>query len=362
MQHQPVAEFKEVIEELGGSPVNYVMLAGYNSFRTELGLGNYDQASPEQMEILRTIMKRELEDGAWGISFGIEYAPGITYEEMVFACSASEDPNHFVSAHYRSACNDDVSPVEEMIRLAEEIPQKFQISHLSSCAATGKMEEVLQLINGAMEKNPKLNYDTYPYHAFSTKIGSEVFAEGCMERWGREYSDILLTDEPYRNVRCTREIYEDARANYPEMLAVAFVMNEEEIAAAIANPKGMVASDSIIKQGKGHPRAAGTFPRVLAKYVRGEQLLPMADALRKITLEPAARIGLDRKGRLEAGCDADITIFNPETIEEKADWSHLEAPVGIDYVLIGGEKAIAEGQRVNPRLGRFLDYRDREKL
>ena len=106
----------------------------------------------------------------------------------------------------------------------------------------------------------------------------------------------------------------------------------------------------------GHPRAAGTFPRVLGKYVREEKLLPLVDALRKMTLEPAKRLGLDAKGRLAEGTDADITIFDPETIIDKADWSHLEAPEGIEYVLIGGQKAIEKGKKVNDRLGRFISY------
>ena len=134
-------------------------------------------------------------------------------------------------------------------------------------------------------------------------------------------------------------------------------MNEEEIAAAIANPNGMVASDGIINHGNGHPRAAGTFPRVLGKYVREDKVVSMVDALRKMTLEPAKRLGLEAsKGQIAVGADADITIFDPQTIIDKADFTHLEAPVGIEYVLIGGQKAIAEGQKVNDRLGRFIPF------
>ena len=134
-------------------------------------------------------------------------------------------------------------------------------------------------------------------------------------------------------------------------------MNEEEIAAAIANKNGMVASDGIVNHGNGHPRAAGTFPRVLGKYVREDKVITMIDALRKISLEPAKRLGLEAvKGQLSVGADGDIVIFNPETIIDKADFAHLEAPVGIEYVLIGGQKAIAEGKKVNDRLGRFLPF------
>ncbi|MBQ8562842.1 MAG: amidohydrolase family protein, partial [Firmicutes bacterium] len=347
VQYQPLSEFKAILEEKGGAPVNYVMLAGYNSYRTDLGIGRYEHASQEQMESLKASMEKELAEGAWGISFGIEYDPGITYEEMLFACGASDNPRHLVAAHYREDCIGMIDPIEEMVKLSSEIPQKFQISHLSSCSAMGMMEASLNCINTAMETNPKLNYDTYPYNAFSTHMGSAVFEDGCLEGWGKDYDSILLTDDPYKNVYCTEEIFNKARAEYPNMLAVAFVMNEEEIAQSIANPNGMVASDAIINHGNGHPRAAGTFPRVLGKYVREDKVLPMIDALRKISYLPAQRIGLTAKGRLEAGCDADITIFNPDTIIDKADWTHLEAPEGIDYVLIGGQIAVKDGKRVN---------------
>ena len=140
-------------------------------------------------------------------------------------------------------------------------------------------------------------------------MGSAVFEDGCMETWGKSYDSVLLTDEPYKNVRCTKEIFEKARAEYPEMLAVAFVMNEDEIAAAVANKYGMIGSDAIISNGGGHPRAAGTFPRVLGKYVREEGRLSLIDGLRKMTLTPADRLNLKSKGRIKEGCDADLTIL-----------------------------------------------------
>ena len=357
VQKQPLSVFKSVLDELGGSPVNYMILAGYNHFRTEMGIGRYEHPSQEQMDELREIMKRELAEGAYGISFGIEYDPGITYDEMLWAVRASDDPHLLVSAHYRDETKkDDLFPVEEMIRFSQDIPQKFQISHLSSCSATGSMKEALDCINAAMEKDPTLNYDTYPYNAFSTEIGSAVFEDGCLEGWGKDYKDILLTDAPYKNVYCDEEIFRKARAEYPNMLAVAFVMNEDEIRAAIVNPNGMVASDAILNNGSGHPRAAGTFPRVLGKYVREEKALPLLDALRKMTLEPAKRLELDQKGRIQLGCDADITIFDPDTIIDKADFTQLCKPEGINYVLIGGKIALKDGERVNARLGRFISY------
>ena len=357
VQYQPLADFKAAIKELGGCPVNYIMLAGYNELRTKMGIGRYQHPSQKQMDELREQLKGELAEGAYGISFGIEYDPGITFDEMLSAAKATDNPHHFLAAHYRDETKkDDLFNIEELIRFAEMIPQRFQISHLSSCSATGSMKEALECINAAMEKNPRLNYDTYPYNAFSTHIGSAVFEDGCLEGWGKDYSDILLTDEPYKNVYCTKEIFEDARANYPKMLAVAAVMNEDEIRAAIVNKNGMVASDAIINSGSGHPRAAGTFPRVLGKYVRQEKALPLVDAIRKMSLEPAMRLELEGKGRIAVGSDADITIFDPETIIDKADFTHLEKPEGIEYVIVGSEYGVKGGETVSLTCGKFLPF------
>ena len=358
MQNQNLSYFKEVLDRLGGSPVNYIMLAGYNTFRYELGIGRYETASQEQRETIRNLLQRELNEGAYGISFGIEYDPGITTEEILYAIGVTEDPNLLVSAHYREDCLQHINPVQEMIEIAEKIPMKFQISHLSSCSAMGLMQESLDAINEAMKRNPKLNYDTYPYNAFSTHMGSAVFEDGCIEGWHKDYSDILLTDAPYKDIRCTKEIFEKVREEYPDMLAVAFVMNEEEIAAAIANPNGMVASDAIINNGNRHPRAAGTFPRVLGKYVREDKALPLIDAIRKMTLEPAKRMDLDQKGRIELGCDADLTIFNPDTIIDGATFSNLHIqPEGIEAVFIDGKLALKNKVTINNRLGKYIAYR-----
>lgn len=357
MQNQDLAYFKQVLDRLGGSPVNYIMLAGYNQMRYKLGVGRYESATLEERDEIRKLLKRELDEGAYGISFGIEYDPGITTEEVLYALGVSEDPKLLAAAHYREDCLQNIDPITEMIRISADIPMKFQISHLSSCSAMGLMEESLDAINEAMDKNPKLNYDTYPYNAFSTHMGSAVFEDGCIEGWHKDYRDILLTDHPYKDVRCSKELFEQVREEYPDMLAVAFVMNEEEIAAAIANKNGMVASDAIINNGNGHPRAAGTFPRVLGKYVREYKVLPLIDAIRKMTLEPAVRLELDKKGRIEVGCDADLTIFNPATIIDGATFSDLHIqPEGIEYVFINGQLALRDKITVNNRLGKFISY------
>ncbi|QAT42091.1 amidohydrolase family protein [Aminipila luticellarii] len=357
VQHQDLEVFKDTINRLGGSPVNYLMLVGYNAYRKKVGAGPYTKADAEQQKILLDKMKQQLKQGAYGFSFGIEYDPGMDIDEIMNVLKSFEDKNLFVSVHYRSDAAKSIEAIKEMVRIADQSQMKFQISHLSSCTAMGWMTEALNLINQEMDKNPKLNYDTYPYCAFSTEIGSAVFDDGCFDIWGKSYDSILLTDGEYRNRYCDKELFEKVRKEHPEMLVVAFVMNEEEIAQAIANPYGMIASDGIINHGKGHPRAAGTFPRVLGKYVREDKVLPLIDALRKMTLEPAKRLNLNKKGCIFEGCDADLTIFDPENVKDGADFSESDLPPeGIDYVIVNGKIAVDHNQIKNNRAGRFISY------
>lgn len=362
-QRQRLSFFKNAIKELGGSPINYLMQAGYNHFRELESLGHFDEIKEEQQDRVIEKLKEEIDEGAWGVSFGIEYDPGMKTEDIIDAIKrTANDPHMFCSAHYREDNKKAIEAIKEMIEIADKTEAKFQISHLSSCSAMGQMEEALQIINSAMEKNPGLNYDTYPYNAFSTHIGSTVFDPGCFEDFGKTYSDIMLMDDPYKNMYMTEEMYNDARENYPTMLAVAFVMNEDEIRNAIVNKNGMVASDGLVRNDNGHPRAAGTFPRVLGKYVREERALSLIDALRKMTLEPAKRLELDLKGRIKQGCDADITIFNPNTIMDGATFQDIHIkPTGIEYVFVAGKLAMDHNEVVNNRLGRFIPFSERHE-
>lgn len=358
VQYQDLNLFKETINKLGGAPVNYLMLVGYNSYRNKVGVNTYTKASKEQQEKLIEIMKRELDEGAYGFSFGIEYDPGMDMDEITNVLDEFNDKNLFVSTHYRADSTKAINAINEMVSIANKSQMKFQISHLSSCSAMGQMKDALNLINTEIKKNSKLNYDTYPYSAFSTEIGSTVFNDGCFETWDKSYDSVLITDGEFRNKYCDRNIFEKVRKENPEMLVVAFVMNEDEIAEAIANPYGMIASDGIINHGNGHPRAAGTFPRVLGKYVREENVISLLDALRKMTLEPAKRLELNTKGQIFKGCDADITIFDPKTIKDGADFSDLNIPpVGIDYVIVDGKVAVDHNNIKNDRIGRFISYR-----
>jgi dihydroorotase len=178
-----------------------------------------------------------------------------------------------------------------------------------------------------------------------TDIKSAIFDEGWQEVFGIDYKDLqwAATGE-----RLTKETFEGYRKT-GGMVAV-FSMTEEIVIAAIKSPLTMIASDGILEKGKGHPRTAGTYLRILGRYVREQHALTLLDALTKMTLMPAQRLerrvpAMKNKGRIRTGADADIAIFDPQTV---ADRSTFEDPAqyseGIRYVLVNGVLVVKDGQ------------------
>ncbi|WP_428378352.1 amidohydrolase family protein [Olsenella sp. Marseille-QA0557] len=341
---QDFQTFSQWVNSKGGAPVNYLILAGYNSYRQSLSLGTYDKATPEQYRKAAALVREQIEAGCAGVSFGLEYDPGITEEEMYEVVSAVADLDPFVSIHFRADCADARASLEEMARLSRKTQVRVEASHLSSLAGYGYMDEALAFIEQEMAENPQFGYDTYPYTAFSTGIGSAVFDVDWRAKWGCDYDAIRFLYPPYRGQRATRETYEEVRSQHPEQNVVCFAMREPEIEAAIVNPLGLVCSDGGVYAGEAHPRAAGSFPRVIARYVRGTKSLTLMQALKKMSLQAAKRLGLSAtKGSIEPGKDADIVIFDPELIEDGSTFDEpLKAPVGIDRVLVGGVTVVKD--------------------
>ncbi|MGI6603920.1 MAG: N-acyl-D-amino-acid deacylase family protein [bacterium] len=344
--------------ERQGSLVNYASFVGYTALRHELGIKDeYHAASSAELEKLKEMARAGLKAGAAGISFGIEYTPGSTTEELLDVASvAKEFPNRLLAAHFRSDAGDALPSIKEMICLGRETGLPFQISHLGSCAAYGMMSEALDLISAAAAQGDGILADCYPYAAFCSFIGAAFFGGDCFERWGVDHGAIQVAEGPYAGERCDRALFEKLRREAPDTLVVAFVMREDEVLECLNHPLVLVASDALLHNGQGHPRSAGTFPRVLGRFVR-EGKVAFSAALRQMTLAPAERLGLKDRGRLEEGAWADLVLFDPATLVDKATFeSPTSPPVGIELVLVNGEIVLQHGILTGAHPGHILRW------
>lgn len=353
---QSIEELYEFISE-NGNPVNYMSYIGHNFLRREVGNNDiYQKSTKEQIKRMQELVTEKIDFGAIGVSYGLEYCPGIDLDEAIAIAEPIKGRKDLLlAAHYRKDSIHALDAINEMAAIGEHTQVPFQISHLSSCSAYGNMKQALKLIEDIAKRGVDLQVDAYPYDAFSTFIGSAVFDDGCFELWNKSYSSIMLTEEPFKGQFCDEELFEKARNEYPNMLAVAYVMNENEVIEAMKHPLVMIASDGIYRNHSGHPRGAGTFPRVIGHFVRDRKELEFFDTMHKITLMPAKRLNLKHKGLIKTDYDADITIFNNSTIIDKATFQDPQLkPEGVEYVIIDGKIAVKNGMTINNKVGKFI--------
>ena len=336
-------------------PVHQHLLAGHISLRRMVGATDkYAPISQEQIDRMCVILKGYMERGCKGISFGIRYEPGVTLEEMCALAAVVVPYGGIVSAHIRNDAYGAVDSFEEFLEIGKRTGARLQLSHIGSMAAYGSMDACLSCIDRYAAQGVDVMVDCYPYNAFSTYIGATTYDDGFTDRYGEDLSVIEITDGEYKGPVQSMEIFQKVRREHPDYLTVAHVMHQDEVDMALTNPRVMLGSDGILLNGAGHPRAAGTFPRFLRMYVYDRKLLALPDAIAKMTCIPARRMGLDR-GTLRIGAPADITVFDPETIQDKATFSEPQLPpVGISYVLIEGELALDHGKVIRADLGRTL--------
>lgn len=291
--------------------------------------------------------------GALGVGMGINYTPAATRAEIrrVFAVAARNRVPVF--AHLRSAGIGEpggVAGIQEVIANAATTGASLHVVHVTSMGL-GDTPVLLDLINGARARGMDVTTEAYPYVAGATYLQSAMFDAGFEQRLGITYSDILW---PATGERLTAESF--ARYRRQGGLAVIFMIPESAADQAYREPHVMVASDGgfRITDGKpvGHPRSAGTHARVLGRFVRERTVLTLMDAVRKMTLLPANRLeavdpGMRRKGRVQVGADADLTIFDPARVLDAATFENpTQYSVGIVHVLVNGTFVVRDEQLV----------------
>ena len=334
-------------------PVNIGLMAGHTNIR-ECVVENSNKYNPIQTDDIKKIMytaRTYLEGGCFGISYGIRYVPGITELELIEVSKACKPENKIINAHVRDDAKNIIWATKEFIKVGMKLDIPIQNSHIGSMGGYGQMKELLRLLDSVKSSGLDITSDCYPYYAFSTRIGETTYANGFLERYNIDYDSIEISEGKYKGQRCTRNIFDELRKNSPDTITVGHVMNEKDIDMAILHPNVMIASDGFLHKEQGHPRAAGTFPRLIDKYVKTGKL-SLYDAINKMTTMQARKLGLSNKGNLSKGSDADITIFSYDEIKDNATFDNpIKKPDGIKYVLIKGSVALKDGEIVNGKLG-----------
>ncbi len=338
-----------------GTFVNVAMLAGHEYFRLQAGATDpYAPATDGQLQSIAEGIARALVRGCAGASFGIRYTPGMDLRELLIAASPLQGTGKTAACHLRDDAAAFYGALEEFADAMISLGVPAQISHIGSMAGFGQMERALAMVDAYRLGGADIFCDCYPYEAFSTGLGSATYDDGWMDRYGCGYDAVEMCEGKYKGRRCTEETFREIRRDMPDCRTVCYVMRPDQVALALAHPAVMLASDATMHRGQGHPRAAGTFPRLIAEYVRTGRL-SLYDAVAKMTALPAARFRLAGKGTLAAGADADVTVFDPARIKDNATFAQpILPPEGIDYVFIGGELAAQNGRIVSPALGRSV--------
>lgn len=337
------ADYLDIVDR-DGAAVNVAMLAGHGWFREQAGATDkYAPATEAQIDAMTDGIRESLARGCLGVSYGIRYIPGMDSEELRRTAESAQGANKIVAAHIRSDAEEVFDATREFLDACEPLHVPVEVSHIGSMAGFGQMERFLTLVDWYRANGMQVQCDCYPYDAFSTGIGETTYDPGWLERYSCGYDVVELAEGRYKGQRCTKETFEEMRRDHPEYMTICYVMQQEDVDLAFRHPGVLIGSDGTLSAGQGHPRAAGAFPRVLGRYVR-EGKLTMDDAIARMTALPARQLGLERKGTLRVGADADVVIFDPETILDRATFEDpLVSPVGIDYVLIGGKIALDHG-------------------
>ncbi len=379
--------------DAGGMGVNYGVLIGHGSIREEYMEKKDVKPTLEDMEEMSNALRRALEEGAFGLSSGLAYLPGCfaDTEELVALSRVLAEKGGIYASHVRNEDEGVIEAVAEAIDIGRQAGVPVQISHLkcSQPSIWGESTKLLEMIERAGGEGLDVSCDQYPYLASYTGL-----ADKLVPVWAREGDDlvgrlrdgglagaikeavkkalldlgggknVLLTScaqaEEYEGKRISevaQELEIDEVATvlrlvklYPDISAIYFCMSEDDVQEIMRHPATFIGTDGGAKvwgRGVVHPRNYGTFPRVLARYVREKRILGFSEAIAKMTSRPAKKLGLKERGELRRGCFADLVLLDPERVNDRATYeqNHNYAE-GISHVFVNGKLVVNEGERL----------------
>ena len=353
---------KDFYEKYNHFLISQVEQIGHTTLREQAGVNDrYKPSSNDEIEKMKTMLNEAFSLGVSGLSFGLEYVPGSSVEEVLELAKVAAKYGKLVSVHTRSDCYGGLSTLREAIDIARKTGVAVNISHLTYQFGMGMATEALHMIDEALSEGLDISVDSGLYSGFATAIGSAVFDEGCIEKWGCNYSSLIAGTGKYKGQRLTKEMYEELRCDYPEETGIGMVGEEYEVFEILDKPYVMVCTDAgtLYDNGiPGHPQDAGTYPKFFKTMVREQHRITLIEAISRCTYMPAKRLGLNNKGIIEIGADADILIFDAKIIEDKADYPCFGAtdtrPEGIEYVFVNGVMTVKGKEVLDVKAGKII--------
>ena len=395
--------------QAAGLGMNVGFLVGHNTIRREvMGMEAREPTSME-LERMQEMVARAMEEGAWGLSTGLKYLPGAYSEtdEVVALAEAAGDSGGIYTSHLREEGLGLIEAVAEAIEIGRraDIPVVLTHHKVVGQPMWGQSVSTLAMVDSARAAGIDVMVDQYPYTATYTGIGVLVPAWAMADgdtAFARRLEEPVLRDSivdgivfnilndrgggDLRRVQLAlvewmpelegKTLYDWAEMKGMEPTpetgaelviealerggasAIYHVLDEEDVHRIMRHPQTMIASDGrLTEPGEGHPhpRWYGTFPRVLGHYVREEGVLSLSEAVHKMTGLPAQRLGLEDRGRIAEGMTADLVVFDPEAVIDRATFEDPhQYPEGIEYVVVNGEIAVDEGRFTDERAGRVL--------
>ncbi|MCX5912855.1 MAG: D-aminoacylase [Deltaproteobacteria bacterium] len=405
-----MADYLSALEKLPPA-TNSMMLVPSGAIRAMVVGWENRPATPGELERMKRILAQAMEEGGCGYSTGLIYPPGIYADrtEMVEMCKVTASYGGFFVVHIRNEGDYFLESIHEVIGICMDAGCPLHISHLKIAGKKNwrRAGEALKLIEEARAKGQDVTFDQYPYIAGSTMLDAVIpprfhtggtakllerlknptvreeirqVQEGLKpERWdnwvdtctwdgiivsavktdanrfveGKSVAEIAkITGKTPIDTVCDLLVAEENAVTM-----VVFYGSEEDVKEIMRSEYMTLCSDGIVG-GKPHPRVFGTCARFLGKYVREEKVLTLPQAIKRMTSFPAQRLGLQNRGLIREGMIADLVIFNPDTIIDKGTYTEPnQYPVGIEYVLVGGQVAVAEGKLTGSRAGKVIRRR-----